>query len=750
MRIKGSLWTTQGLLALAVSCIVNRGEAQPPPEPSTLLSPRVLWQDRPLGTVLATAVSDFDKDGRDEIVVGTGSGEVGIIGQGKQFRVVRTLPLRVVKVLTADLDGDGVEEIFAMTPDSLHVLSVSGEELWKVRGEDAGCGPAFDVRVGDLNRDGRKEVVTAGEEVACLDAHGKVMWTYKAAASAMELGDIEGDGLLEVVVANPLTVLRYDGKRVWSQPDIGQKWRWVHLCLANVVGDRALEIVLTSYWKLQVFDFRGSLLWSRPSGNLSLAVTEKGLPGDSTVKIAALSTDDLRVQLWDGTGNLIYEVGLGPRRVLASNVALKFIDLSGTPELVVGAGLRDTYVMAVGATGQARWQYYTGGFVGDVLAAEMDGDEYEEVVVLSDGLYVLDGNGKQLWWHSRGQPSVVVASRGTRTNPGSVFAGAETVRRYAPGGLLLWESDLPCVHTMLLANLDEDTEPEVVIGCVDNVIAALDADGSLLWQAKTRTYEVQVGVANLDNDPADEVVAVDPEGYYAFDNDGQRLWHGQLSASTVPHAPRGISVGKLAGGKRDQVFVWCQEGFHVLSPSGEQLWEVHGIGKPQEIQVASLGPDMPLQVFVLDTVSLRVYSASGQQVCRFTNVGGEKNGDFLVSRKGLLFHDLDGDGRCEILCGFGCLAALQSDGGSFWPNGCPSSAFSLQAGDLDGDGAPEVVTASFEACVVSRSGQRVGGWKWAGRHYAWSFSVADLNGDGRDEVVVGESGPVVLSFDRAK
>jgi outer membrane protein assembly factor BamB len=111
--------------------------------------------------------------------------------------------------------------------------------------------------------------------------------------------------------------------------------------------------------------------------------------------------------------------------------------------------------------------------------------------------------------------------------------------------------------------------------------------------------------------------------------------------------------------------------------------------------------------------------------------------------------DLDGDGAEEILFGSknDTLYALHSDGSLFFKLGMEADILSTPAlGDLDGDGSLEIVlgTTDSQIHVLTSQGQKytpfpiiVGGPVMA------DAALADLNGDGGLEVVVGASDGLV-------
>lgn len=221
---------------------------------------QALWSRADLGDLEHVSAHDFDRDGRDEILVGSGQwGHVSVYSSATQ-QLLHQIPNYehgVGRMVAGDVDGDGVDEVLfgagftSSGTDQLTVARVNGGLRWSADDE---AGPHPDVRIADLDRDGDNEVVWAtmasdsgyrSGRLHALDAQSFAeRWITEAFADGndwlgtggLDVGQLDSDPQLEIVVA---TAFIRDAKLEIRDGLTGQRERTVPLPL-DVYGAAAL------------------------------------------------------------------------------------------------------------------------------------------------------------------------------------------------------------------------------------------------------------------------------------------------------------------------------------------------------------------------------------------------------------------------------------------------------------------------------------------------------------------------------
>ncbi|HFD39993.1 MAG TPA: hypothetical protein ENJ31_09160, partial [Anaerolineae bacterium] len=241
-----------------------------------------------------------------------------------------------------DLTGDGEDEVFAQTPGQVAVLTAAGEDLYRQNVQNA------KTTMGDLNGDGVDEFVVAQPE---------------------------GDGLR-------VTALTVDGTQLWevAVPGVGRPARGQSL---DFEGDGRREVVFgTDAGVIVVLDgATGATRWQYTFAadnpeNLMVRGADDALVAGRTYLAAAAYGGP--VLLLDGAGQPVWELRF-PQQVRRLRAA--DMDGDGTSEILLG-GLSGLVRLVSAADGSTLWEMNIGSRVNEARFLELNGDPSQTEVAV--------------------------------------------------------------------------------------------------------------------------------------------------------------------------------------------------------------------------------------------------------------------------------------------------------------------------------------------------------------------------------
>lgn len=222
---------------------------------------------------IATARADVNGDGLSEIIVGAGPGggpQVRIFSESgqlvSQFFAYDKNFRGGVRLAAADFDGDGKAEIATSSGagalNEIRVYDYLGRKLWFFSAEGAGVRGTANVSAGDIDGDGKLEIITGADSgslpvVRIFDKLGNKKTSFSAYPSffrrgvKVAVGDLDGDVVSEIVVAAGMgggpQIRIFDGKgNVLRQSFAFEKnFRGgANVAVGNIDSDAEAEIIV--------------------------------------------------------------------------------------------------------------------------------------------------------------------------------------------------------------------------------------------------------------------------------------------------------------------------------------------------------------------------------------------------------------------------------------------------------------------------------------------------------------------------
>jgi hypothetical protein len=388
---------------------------------------------------------------------------------------------------------------------------------------EAGSSPIA-IGLGDVNGDGALDVAVidqdianrSGGEVSVLPGHGD--GTFAGARSvplaganplAVALGDLDGDGKLDLVAANSgggVAVARGDGRGSFGPPtlvDLGVALVANAVALADMDGDGRLDLVSAAFVPGGTVNVVGVMhgagdgtfgpptaftVGGQPSG---LAIAD--FDGDGLLDVVSADSDDDEVTVMLGRPVLgparSFPAGSGPTSVAAGD-----FDGDGRIDLVVADSTSSSAGWLRGngnGTFAAVQTLPTALHPQSVAVGDFDGDGHLDFVTAgrdSKQASVLLGNGD------------------------GTFQPARNLAVYSPG------NDYRA--SVVVADIDHDGKLDLVVGLGENVSVLFGVgDGtfapavpSFSGLAFSAAASYSLAVADLDGDGLDDVVTADYRG----------------------------------------------------------------------------------------------------------------------------------------------------------------------------------------------------------------------------------------------
>ncbi|MGB7622245.1 MAG: VCBS repeat-containing protein [Terriglobia bacterium] len=314
----------------------------------------------------ALVAADFNGDGKPDIAIASGdaSGLIILFGKGDGTflpSVSYKLGIGFTDLAPGDFNADGKLDLALVDPSgAIAILIGNGDGSFQIRGKfETGGSQSHFVAVGDMNGDRKADLaVVNANTVSVLLGNGDgtfhLLGNFVAgyAPTALAFGDVNGDGLQDIVVANSssddISILLGKGDGTFSAArNYADIFSTSFVTKADFNGDGKVDLVMTN-------NFGGvSVLSGNGDGTFQAPVSYVTGPGPQTITIADFNVDgkpdmavannggglthfptpgNLSVLLGNGDGTfqsaVIYTAGNGPFSIAAADVnGDGFIDL---------------------------------------------------------------------------------------------------------------------------------------------------------------------------------------------------------------------------------------------------------------------------------------------------------------------------------------------------------------------------------------------------------------------------------------
>lgn len=445
-----------------------------------------------------------------------------------------------------EIDGDssdGLEMAFGGSDGMLHVLHSDGSKLWSQKLPNYGCSSTGSTdknfsapAIGALFGDGVPYVVIGyggfgggnacdGGVVAFRGSDGKKRWTFSikqfahterfytflnSVFSTPALADVDGDGKLEIGFGSfdrNVYLLNSNGRPRWYYHAADTVWS--SPAFANIDNDPNLEMLIGTD-----ISRNDRIVPPTSNGGFLLAFKTSAAPNKS-------------IPFRDPAGQNLIWLKYFNQVVFSSPTVADVLPSRAGNELIIGSGcyFPENTTKKLGA--EFRVVDLKKGKLLATLKTNMCSPSSPAVG---------DVNGD-------GLPDIVVTTPGTKEwggdGNGRVYAWTPSTKT------LLWETTLPAMfpfQSPLIADLDQDGKPEVIVTSAAAVSILDGTDGSQVLKLRTTgTVEATAAIGDLDGDGLLDIVVGGGKGASGFVD----VWSGFIKADGASGEAKAIDASVL-------------------------------------------------------------------------------------------------------------------------------------------------------------------------------------------------------------
>jgi len=251
----------------------------------------------------------------------------------------------------------------------------------------------------DLNGDGKDELfIQNNSNVTVYDGAGAKMWDFNYSNPKTTLGDVNGDGVQDIIVY-------YVGQGMSVDTIVNGKQTTIATSLSIGMPSRVILVNFPTGPEIVLADTGGGILAlstdGKPLWNSKLGSQEVRGMDNAKIKgqdYLAIANYDGSLAVFDGNGNIIWQNNPGVIR------RMRTFDLNGdgTSEVITGGNNGD-FIIWNAADGSQLYSQSLGQAVSEVREAELNGDPSSREIVAggkNGGVWAFSFNGKtasQMW-----------------------------------------------------------------------------------------------------------------------------------------------------------------------------------------------------------------------------------------------------------------------------------------------------------------------------------------------------------------
>ncbi|MBV8519358.1 MAG: VCBS repeat-containing protein [Acidobacteria bacterium] len=571
------------------------------------------------------------------------------------------------------------------------------------------------LAVGDLDGDGRNEVVMAATEYGKMEAlqvydpegfggpRASVQIPSALPILSIAIGNADADPGLEIVVATRSDTYIYDAATLsleWTATGRGGAF----VAIADLENDGVPEIILNGAGDGQVLNgVTHAFKWGY-SGGFGGYVAVGDVDGDGKAEIVGSDAGNIRVF----QGDTLTSSSFGTDASSIAAIAVGDANGDGQSEIIVSDIYYRTPVSGYSATGTKLWAITsTNSDALNLAVGDVDGDRSAEVV----------------WSSNSYNPAVYVGRPATNSVE---MAAADVVGAFQP----------------VIADLNGDGRHEMIMtvavngGRTPNRVEIHDLAGGVSWFSTfVNSYSsnpAKVAVGQLDADPALEIAVLQDSRLYVYDGVTHAL---EWTSAAANFSSSFLMVRNVDSDPMDEIIVATTDNkVEVLDGASPFVQNISpALDYPiTDVAVADLDGDQTLDYVVASFYDIYVFKASDfterlHMPAPYTDAVAATEGEFAVASTNGGVTSYSGTTlqpqwtcytdprtvlRYGILGGKKWLAAAAPDNVQLFATGgtsCPDKAAAeyafpgasiLQLADMNGDGAAEMILAGSSSAEV--------------------------------------------------